>query len=109
MRRVAALAAALSVLLLTAVPALATGKPTPTCPPGFNLGTQTLEQWLALPRTEAAIADGLTTEQDVTDWFNAFDSNGDGMVCAQLSHGFELTAPNAYFYNAVEDNASVPG
>jgi hypothetical protein len=41
------------------------GKPGNTCPPGFNLGAKNLAEYLQLPRTQAAIADGLATEEDI--------------------------------------------
>lgn len=108
MRRLAAFVSALAIACLAASP-VAAGKPANACPPGFNLGAQTLADWLALPRTQAAIADGVTTTEDVTAWFEGFDKNGDGYVCAQLSTGFQKYGPfSVYSYNASDDNASVP-
>jgi hypothetical protein len=108
MVRKALLLCALVALLLPSA-ALAAGKPVNSCPPGFNLGANTVEQWLALPGTQASINDGLTTEQDIRDWFEAFDRNGDGLICGQYNEGWQNGSPYAtYYYNTVDDNASVP-
>jgi hypothetical protein len=86
------------------------GKPSYGCPPGMNLGSQTFESFLALPRTQAAINDGLFTEQELLDGLASFDKNGNGSICVQLSHGFEVTSGpfGTYYYNVTDDNASVP-
>lgn len=98
------------VAALTPLPANAEGKPGYGCPPGFNLGAQSLASYLQLPRTQAAIADGLTTEAEVTAFFGAADRNGDGYLCVQLSEGFQKYGPfSVYYYNLADDNASVPG
>ena len=97
-------------LLATAVAPLGasgTGKPGNSCPPGFNLGSKTADEFLALERTQAAIEAGLATEEQILAAFAAVDRNDNGRVCVQLSNGFEKAPVTAYFYNAVDDNASV--
>ncbi len=88
----------------------ATGKPGRTCAPGFDLGAYTPAAFVLLPRSQAAIADGLATAAQIEAGAAAVDANGDGVICVQLSHGFEQNArPNgAYYYNLSDDNASVP-
>ncbi len=101
---VCALAAALAPLA-----ANAGSKPGYACPPGFNLGAQSLVDYLQLPRTQAAIADGLATEDEVAASFGDADRNGDGYLCVQLSEGFQRNGPfSVYYYNVAGDNASVP-
>ena len=100
-----ALAAALAPVAASA----GAGKPGYTCPPGFNLGAKNLADYLQLPRTKAAIADGLATEEDIAAAFAARDGNGDGYVCVQLSEGYQKNGPwSVYYYNVTDDNASVP-
>jgi hypothetical protein len=102
---ICALAAALTPLAATGG-----GKPGYACPPGFNLGAQNLADYLQLPRTQAAIVDGLTTEAEVAAGFDDADRNGDGYLCVQLSEGFQQNGPfSVYYYNVTDDNASVPG
>jgi hypothetical protein len=102
---ICALAASLTPVAASA----GTGKPGYTCPPGSNLGAQNLASYLQLPRTEAAIADGLTTEEEVATGFAAQDRNGDGYLCVQLSEGVQKNGPySVYYYNVTDDNASVP-
>ena len=98
------LAAALAPLA-----AIAGGKPRNSCPPGFNLGAQSLEQYLQLPRTVAAIDAGLTTPDEIAAGFGAVDRNGNGLICLQLSEGFQKNGPySVYYYNVSDDTASVP-
>jgi hypothetical protein len=102
---VCALAAALAPVAASA----GAGKPGNTCPPGFNLGAKNLADYLQLPRTQAAIADGLATEEDIAAAIAAVDRNGDGYVCVQLSEGYQKNGPwSVYYYNVTDDNASVP-
>jgi hypothetical protein len=81
------------------------------CPPGFNLGALTFDEFIALPRTQAAIEAGLTTPDGARAALAGVDKNGNGVVCGQLQHGAEVSnAPfGQYLYNVVDDNASVPG
>ena len=114
MARAICIAAAFSTSVLLAVllpsGALGDGKPSYGCPPGFNLGAVTFDEWIALPRTQAAIEAGLTTSDDVRAGLEAGDRNGNGVVCAGLPHGFEVgNRPlGQYFYNLSDDNASKP-
>ncbi len=81
-----------------------------TCPPGFNLGAQNLADYLQLPRTHAAIVDGLATEDEIVASFHEDDRNGDGYLCVQLSEGLQKNGPfSVYYYNVTDDNASKPG
>jgi hypothetical protein len=92
------------------VPAAHADKPRNTCPPGFNIGPVTIDQAVALPRSQAALAAGLITEDELRSVYAGFDRNQNGTICAQLSHGFEVTnrPMGEFFYNFVDDNASVP-
>lgn len=87
--------------------ALGTEKPGFSCPPGFNLGSKTATEYLALERTRASIEAGLVTEQQILASLAAVDRNGNGRVCVQLSPGFERASVASSFYNVVDDNASV--
>ncbi len=105
------IAAAVAALLLAAAPgaAQAAGKPSNGCPAGFNLGALSAEQILRLPRSQAAIAAGVVDEAGIRAGVASVDKNGTGRVCVQLSNGL-LTGnrPNGqFFYNLVDDNASV--
>jgi hypothetical protein len=48
---------------------------------GAASSVKNLVEYLQLPRTQAAIADGLATEEDIAAAFAARDRNGDGYVC----------------------------
>ena len=100
---------ALAAVLAPGAATAGDGKPRNTCPPGFNLGAKNVAEYLQLPRTQAAIADGVTTAEEVAASFAAKDRNGDGYECVQLSEGFQKNGPySVYFYNVTDDNASVP-
>jgi hypothetical protein len=85
-------------------------KPSYGCPPGMNLGSYTFQDYLGLPRTQAAINDGLVTTEATLAALAAIDNNGNGSVCVQLRHGDEVNSRpfGPYFYNVTDDNASVP-
>jgi hypothetical protein len=85
-------------------------KPSYGCPPGFDLGAYTFEQYLQLPRTVAAINAGLIDAETVLAGLARFDHNGNEVVCVQLPLGFEVGSRpfGQYFYNVVDDNSSVP-
>ena len=85
-----------------------TGKPRFGCPPGFNLGSKTFTQYLALERTKALIDAGLVTEEQILGALATVDRNENGRVCVQLSTGFQTAEVTALFYNTADDNASVP-
>jgi hypothetical protein len=86
------------------------GEPSYGCPPGFNVGSVTLEEYVVLPRSQAAIDAGLATPEEILAGVAPLDKNGNGSVCVQLSHGLEVSSAPfaAYLYNVVDDNASVP-
>ena len=98
-------------LLLVAAPnaAQAAGKPSYGCPAGFNLGALTADQILLLPRSQAAIADGVVSEAGIRAGVAGVDKNGTGRVCVQLSNGLVTNnrPGGQYFYNLVDDNSSV--
>jgi hypothetical protein len=102
-------AGALGVSLLVASPVGAGGKAGFGCPPAFDIGPVTLTQTLELPRIQAGLAAGAFTAADIESLFDAIDHNGDGILCLQ-----DLGALNGgasqwqYFYNGVDNNASVP-
>ena len=98
------------VALFAANPAGAAGKPSYGCPPGF-IGPLTLHQYLELPRNEAGFAAGAFDAENRTSSFQSADLNQDGMICAEdvaASVGSGATPVWQYFYNIVDDNASVP-
>jgi hypothetical protein len=105
------LAAIVGALMLVAVPgaAQAASKPSLGCSPGFNLGALTVDQILQLPRSQAAIAAGVVDEAGIRAGVASVDKNGTGRVCVQLSNGLVTSKrPNGqFFYNLVDDNASV--
>lgn len=101
----------LAGVLLVAAPGMAQAatKPANTCPAGFNLGPVTVAQALKLPRSLAGIEAGVVTEERIVAGVNSVDKNGNGRVCVQLSRGLVISQrPNGqFFYNIVDDNASV--
>jgi hypothetical protein len=105
------IAAIVAALLLVAAPAgaQAAGKPVNSCPSGFDGGAQTVEQILANPRSQAAIADGVVSEAGIRAGFASVDKNGTGRVCVKVSNGLQTSnKPNGqYLLNIVDDNSSV--
>jgi hypothetical protein len=105
------IATMVAALLFVAAPggAQAATKPVNACPTGFNLGALSVEQTLALPRSQAAIAAGVVSEAGIRAGFASVDKNGTGRVCAKVSNGLETSnKPNGqYLLNIVDDNASV--
>ena len=97
-------------LMVVALPQGASAaKPSNGCGPGFDLGAITLEEALLLSNVQAGLADGIFDAAALTAGFDSLDRNNDGLVC------FETFPTNAnpasllqYFYNTVENNASVP-
>jgi hypothetical protein len=104
------IAAIVAAALLVAAPAgaQAAGKPANSCPAGFDGGPQTVEQILANPRSQAALA-GVVSEAGIRAGFASVDKNGTGRVCAKVSYGLMTSSkPNGqYLLNIVDDNASV--
>jgi hypothetical protein len=80
------------------------------CAPAFDLGALTFSESLNLPRIQAGLAAGAFTTSDLEALFDGIDHNGDGAICFQ-----DLGALNGgagiweFFYNGVDNNASVPG
>jgi hypothetical protein len=100
------------LLVLSVMPvgsAAAGGRAGYGCPPAFDLGGLTLPETLDLPRIQAGLAAGVYTVEDHTAVFNSVDHNDNGVICFQdvaaLNGGASIWQ---YFYNVVDDNASVP-
>jgi hypothetical protein len=98
------------VVVATPQVARAGGKPSYTCPPGFDLGGLTVEQALQLPRIQAGLVAGVYTEEDLAAFYDNADGNGNGVICFQSIPPVETNPASGwqYLYNIVEDNASVP-
>ena len=105
------IAAFVAALMFVAAPAgaQAAGKPSNGCPAGFNLGALTADQILLLPRSQAAIRDGVVSEAGIRAGVAGVDKNGTGRVCVSLSNGLVTNnrPGGQYFYNLVDDNSSV--
>jgi hypothetical protein len=108
-RIAAAMAACAIVAVFAATGASGQGKPTNTCPPPF-LAPLTFEQFLALPRTQAGLEAGVFTIEELEAGFPSLDKNANGVICATLPHGQEVSqSPFAdFFYNVIDDMASTP-
>jgi hypothetical protein len=110
-RRTLILVAACLLVLSVAPlrPAMAGGRAGYGCPPAFDLGGLTLPETLALPRIQAGLAAGVYTVEDHIAVFTSVDHNDNGVICFQdvgaLNGGASIWQ---YFYNVVDDNASVP-
>ena len=95
--------------LLTAPSAGAGGQAGFGCPPGFDLGGNTVGQALLLPRIQAGIAAGFGDTAGFVSFFNTVDHNGDGVLCVKTNPAGEGSPAHwLYAYNFVDDNASVP-
>ena len=105
------IAAIVAALMFVAAPAGAqvAWKPVYSCPSGFDGGPQTVEQILANPRSQAAIAAGVASACGIRAGFASVDKNGTGRVCAKVSNGLQTSnKPNGqYLLNIVDDNSSV--
>ena len=111
MIRSAALLAAVVASAALAATAGAQGKPSQGCAPGFDLGEMTLAEGLLLPRTVAALTDGVATVEGLTAGFEFVDNNDDGLVCLKAPPGSFNANPNSlwqYIYVLVDNDASVP-
>jgi hypothetical protein len=90
-------------------PAVAGGRAGYGCPPAFDLGGLTLPETLTLPRIQAGLDAGVYTVEDHIAVFTSVDHNNNGVICFQdvgaLNGGASIWQ---YFYNVVDDNASVP-
>jgi hypothetical protein len=100
--------AALAVLL---VPQSAWAvKPRHTCPPSFDLGALTVEQAIALPNSQASLADGVIDVAGLNAIFETVDANDDGLICFQsFSGNANPASQQQYAYNVVDNNASASG
>ena len=111
-RRTLILTAACILVLSVAPlsPAMAGGRAGSGCPPAFDLGGLTLPETLALPRIQAGLAAGAYTVEDHTAVFNSVDHNENGVICFQGHCCAQRWCLHLwqYFYNLVDDNASVP-
>jgi hypothetical protein len=107
-RKVLALAAACCAIGVAGPSAASAAKPAQNCPPAFTLISEA--DAAVLPRALAAIDDGFATAEQVATVLAGFDVNGDDDVCYQLPYGFEVSSRpgGQYFYNFVDNNASVP-
>jgi hypothetical protein len=106
--RLVAVLVVAGVAMLTAPTAGAGGQAGNSCPAGFDLGTLTVDQFLALPRIQAGIA---ATGGDPTPFIAFFDGtnkNGDDVICGKtVPAGNGSGAPKWQFeYNFVDDNSS---
>lgn len=103
--------AAIATLAVLLVPQGATAdKPRNVCPPGLHPGAVTFEEALALPNTQRALDDGFATLEGVIAGFEALDRNDDGLVCfGTFPTNASPSSLLQYFYNGVDNNASVPG
>jgi len=104
-----ALSTALVLAAVVAASAAASGKPGYTCSRGFTAVTP--DGAVGLPRTQAAIADGLISASDALLAYDAIDANGTGVICVKLPHGWEVGGGpfSKYYYEFSDDIASVPG
>ena len=83
--------------------------PSNACGPGFDLGALTFEESLLLSNVQAGLADGIFELADVTAGFKAVDRNNDGLICFRsLPTNANPASLLQYFYNTVDNNASVP-
>ena len=97
-------------LMMFAVPQGASAtKPANVCPPAYDIGAITVSEFLLLPNVQAGITDGLFNVPALTAGFDSKDRNNDGLVCFQnLPTNANPASLLQYFYNAIDNNASVP-
>jgi len=107
-RHAATAVACLNAWATLAAPASAAMPATGACPPGFDVGPVVRGDYAALPRSAAAIEAGLIDEAGILAGFDRFDKNANGIICVQLSTGFETNNRpfGQYFYNLVDDTVS---
>jgi ABC-type phosphate/phosphonate transport system substrate-binding protein len=112
-RRILVVAVAAPLMMLAWPLSASASKPSYGCPPSFDFGLRTLEESFDLPKHQAAVDDGVETEesleQSLTDFYTVNDHNGDGLMC------WQTVPPSggnpsfwAYFTNGIDNNASVP-
>jgi hypothetical protein len=109
LRRIMLAVSALALAGLAPTTAAAS-KPSNGCAPGFNLGAYSFADYVQLPRSQAAINDGLIDEAGIIAGIAFYDHNGNGVVCVQLNNGFQTWSDSRpvgdYLYNVVDDNSS---
>ena len=106
-----AMAFLVAILVAAVAPGSASAsKPGYGCGAGFNLGALSYQQYLLLPGTQAALDQGLASEEGILGGLTHFDHNGNGVVCVQSVPGWLISnKPFAtYLYNVVDDNSSAP-
>ena len=86
-----------AAILVSAPSAGAGGNGGYGCATGFDLGANTLDQYLLLPHIQAGIAAGLSTAAGYAGYFNFVDKNGDGVVCVKTepASGNDNASPSA--------------
>lgn len=97
-------------LVGSAAPAGGAEQPVKACPAGFNLGAMTAEERLQMPKLQAALADGVTTIEQVQALDAFLDKNGNGVLCVQDIPQRGNAAPasgSLYAVILVDDNAAV--
>jgi hypothetical protein len=106
--RLAALALTTTLSILGAAGTASAATRPGGCGAGFDIGPVTIDQAVALPRSQEAIADGLTSESAARAVYAGIDANGNGVICAKLPHGFEVGSRpfGEYLYNFVDDDAA---
>ena len=104
---VVAAASCCAALGMLAPPSWSDKPATGSCPGGFDIGAVARADYTSLPRSAAAIDDGLVDEAFLLAGFDRFDKNANGIVCVQLSVGFETNQRpvGEYLYNVVDDTA----
>ena len=109
-RAVVSVAVSCAACAATASPTLAAKPATASCPPSFNLGAVSIDDYLQLPRTAAAIEAGLIDAEILRGNLAAIDSNENDVVCVKLSTGDETNNRpfGEFIYNVVDDTARVP-
>lgn len=83
-------------------------KPSYGCAPGFDIGPRTADQALELPNVVAGLEAGIYDEAFVREVQDIVDKNGNGLICFKTYPS--NSAPSSlhqYFYNVVDDKASV--
>jgi hypothetical protein len=104
--------ASVGMVAAGAAPSVArANKPSYGCSPGMNLGAYTISDYMQLPRTAAAVDQGLVSADAIIAALSTkVDKNGDQVVCVQLSQGKQVNNQpfGEYLYNVVDDEASTP-
>jgi hypothetical protein len=100
---------AVALMMLTVPQGASAAKPANVCPPGYDIGAITLAEFLLLSNVQAGLADGIFNVPALTAGFDSHDRNNDGLVCFKsLPTNANPASLLQYFYNAMDNNASVP-